>query len=125
MHQDIIELIAEARRELRRASGLPLSTEEQAEENQRREMDEMSTFIFDKFRVRRLAPFKATTVWAGHGAAAEFSTPGKKFLLRKTGHVFRLSAMEGDGEREVAAIEPSDPQFVNKVLVAIGDNSGV
>jgi hypothetical protein len=122
MDPDLRELMEQARRELRRASGLPLSPEEQAEERRLAEMDELNRFIFDTLRIRLMFPLKAKVVWSQGGAAAQLTVDGATFHLRKDKKWCSLFVVEEDKERELIKIENSDPHFADRVLAAISDS---
>jgi len=122
MEPELHELITQARRELRRTAGLPLSPEEQAEERRVAEMDELNRFLFDTLRLRLMFPLKAKVIWSGSGAAGQLTVDGATFHLRKDKIWCWLFGVEEDKERELIRIESSDPHFANRLLVAIGDS---
>jgi hypothetical protein len=121
MSPELRELIQEARRGLRKASGLPMSPEDLAEERRKAEIDELEKFIYTTFRPRLMLPLKAKVVWSGSDAAAQLTVDSATFHLRKNKNDYALLAIEENGQRELTRIEGSDPQFANRVLVAIGD----
>ena len=123
MDADLRELIRDAKRELRKSSGLPLTAEEQAEERRITEMQELENFLFDKLRVRLLLPLKGKFLWTEKGAAAQFMVGDAVFYLRRDRNLYRLYVVENGEERELAQLDSSDPQFANRFLVAIGEAS--
>jgi len=123
MKPDIEALIRDARKELRKASGLPLTPEEQDEEFRSAAITELEKFMFTVFGVKRMMAFGVKFAWIEQGAAAQLNADDKAFRLRKDGKndSYILSIVEIDREREVARIKGSDPHFANRVLVTIGD----
>ena len=121
MKDKLPEIIQEARRALRRASGIALTPEEQFEERRKAEIEVMEMFVFDKFRIQVGFALGASVVWTEDGVAANFSVNEKTFFLRKDKKDYRLTASEISGERELLRLGAADPQFCNKVVVAIGD----
>ena len=123
MKPEIQELIRDARKTLWKASGLPLTPEEQAEEFRSTEIAELENLVFKAFGIKRMFAFSVKVAWTDHGAAAELNADDKAFHLRRDGKSdsYILFIFENDGEREVARIRGSDPHFADWVLVAIGD----
>jgi hypothetical protein len=119
---EIRELIQEAKREIRRASGVPLTEEDQIEERRLNEMKEMNQFIFDVFRIRLMGPLKAIVIWTGTEAATELTVERKVFHIRKKKNCYALFAIEEHGDRLLVEIEASDPLFASRVLVHIGES---
>jgi len=122
MDPELRELMEQARRELKRTSGLPLSPDEKAEERRLAEMDELNKFLFDTLRLRLMFPLKAKVVWSQGGAAGQLTVDGATFHLRKDKKWCSLFVVEEDKERELIKIESSDPHFADRVLVAISDS---
>ena len=120
--QTLQQLIQEARRELRRASGLPWTPQEIEEERRRTEMEAMDMFTFRTFRMRLMDALVSKTVWTEEGAAAEFKAEGRIYRLRKRGSRYVLFAVNDAREIELISLDSSDEQFANRVLVAIGDD---
>lgn len=121
MSQNIRELIREARSEMRRASGLPLTAEEQSEESRRTLMNEMNKFIVESLGFRLMFPLKSDVIWTNKGAAAQLTVEGRIFHIRKDGDQYGLFSIEEHQEQEIVKMEGSDPQFANRVLIAIGE----
>jgi hypothetical protein len=126
MPPDLRDLMGQARRELRRSSGLPLSPEELAEERRLAETEEMNKFLYDTLGLRLMFPLKANAVWTEDGAAGQLIAEGITFHLRKDKkkNWYGLFVVEDDQERELLQLEGSDRQFGNRVLVAISDALG-
>jgi hypothetical protein len=121
MNDKLSELIREARRELRRSSGIPPTPDEQLEERRKAELETMEMFVYEKIGVNGLFELSASTVWTEDGAVAQFTVNEKTFFLRKDKEDYRLTASETLGERELLRLNATDPQFGNIVLAAIGD----
>jgi hypothetical protein len=121
MNEDLQKLITEARRELRRASGISLSPEENEEERRKAEIEEFDRFAYRTFGYRLMLPLKFHVVWNEKGAIGQMSVNGHIFNLRKHGENYHLLLIGEHGERELSQLEGSDPNFANRVLVAIGD----
>lgn len=121
MNDKLPEIIREARRALRRASGVPPTPNEQFEERRKAELEAMEMFVYDKFRIQVGLALGASVVWTEDGVAAKFSVNEKTFFLRKDKKDYRLTASETLGERDLLQLSATDPQFCNRVLVAIGD----
>jgi hypothetical protein len=121
MKDDLRELIQDARRAVRLASGTPLSPDEQAEEHRLKETADMNLFVYEAFRFKVMNALKATVIWTPSGAALEMQADEHLFHLRKDNGTYALLAIEHRGERELLRIDGKDPIFANRVLVAIGD----
>ena len=121
MKDDLRELIQDARRAVRLASGLPLSPDEKAEERRLKETKEMDMFVFHAFKFNVMIALRATVIWTPSGAALEMQADGRGFHLRKNKDAFALFAIDDRGERELLRIDGNDRIFANRVLVAIGD----
>ena len=121
MNQELQDMIREARRNLRRASGISLSSEEQAEEQRTLEIARMEKFIHEALGIRIMFSLTPKVVWTENGATAQFSVGDHNFQLYKDGKSYRLSDTEGDRPCELLNISGSDPNFSNRVLVAVGD----
>ena len=120
MSEELQALIRQARRELRRASGVPLTPEEQAEDRRLVQFREMRTFMHSKMRPPLLGPLRVRAVWTDKSVAGQMTVDGHVFELRKDGSAYVLFAIEG-GDVELARIKGSDPNFSDRVLVAIAD----
>ncbi|HTF71820.1 MAG TPA: hypothetical protein VK638_55050, partial [Edaphobacter sp.] len=83
MRDDVRDLIQEARREVRRASGIPLTSVEQVEERRTVEIEEMNKFIFNAFHIRLMGPLKSKVIWTDKGAAAQLTVDDHSFHVRK------------------------------------------
>jgi hypothetical protein len=121
MNDKLPEIIREARRALRRASGIPPTPDEQFEERRKAELETMERFVYDKFSIQAGFALGASVFWTEDGVAAKFFVHEKTFFLRKDKNEYRLTASETFGERELLRLSATDPQFCNRVLVAIGD----
>lgn len=121
MTEELQELIRVARRKLQRASGIPPTAYEQEEERRQAEIEEMDLFTFSTFELQLRWALDMTTVHRGMNAAAEMTVDGYIFQLRKDGAAFVLFALKDSGEIKLARIDGKDPNFANRVLIAIAD----
>ena len=123
MDAKLKDLINDARKELRRASGVPLSSEEQAEVLRSAAIDKLARFIIPTFGVARLVALKIECLWTERGAVASLSSGDQKFSLRQgaTNNEYMLLVIDADEERELLKIQSKDPLCASRVLVAIGD----
>ncbi len=123
MKDELVELIQDARRTLRLASGIPLNPKEQAEDRRLKETKEMEMFVYEAFRFKVIYALKATVIWTSKGAALEMRADEQVFYLRKDKDAYALFAIDDQGrlERELLRIEGKDAIFASRVLVAIGD----
>ena len=95
MKEELIEVINTARRELRLASGLPLTPEEQAEETRNQEMEELLR-VSVRIRLKLLPLIEESSLWTDKGAAVDFQLEGHVFHLRKQGKgVYGLFEING------------------------------
>jgi hypothetical protein len=117
------ELIRYARKELRKASGLPLTPEEHFEDSRKAALEDMQIFMLRNLGVNLSMLLAGRAEWTDKGPAVILNTGVHVFHLRKkegNGSCF-LFIVGGDGEREIARLEASDPIFSSRVLVAIDD----
>jgi hypothetical protein len=121
MKDDLRELIQDARRAVRLASGVPLNPDEQAEERRLKETKEMNLFAYETFGFKLMDALKSTIIWTAKGATVEMRADEHVFHLRKDKGAYALFAIEDQAERELLRIDGKDPIFANRVLVAIGD----
>jgi hypothetical protein len=120
MTPELRDLMDKARRELRQSSGQPLSPEDQAEERRLAETEEMQKFLMNTLGLRVMFPLRANAIWSQGSAAGQLSADGMTFYLRKGTENWYGLFVEDD-IRALIKIEASDPQFGNRVLVAISD----
>ena len=121
---DLQEMIRVARKELRKASGLPLTPEERDEDLHKAEVEELQKFVLPKLGVGPHMALLGTPAWTSKGAAIILKAEDHIFHLRKAGDrgsSINLFLIEGDGEREIARIEAADRLFASRVLAVIGD----
>ena len=123
MKSELQELIRNARKELRKASGLPLTSEEQNEDLRNTAVAELEKFTLSHLGVQVLIELRGQVIWTKKGPAAILKAENHIFHLRKEGDgdSYALFIIEGDVEREIARIESCDPCFASRVLVAIGE----
>jgi len=117
------DIIGDARRELRKASGLALTPEQQLEERQKAELWAMNKFLANKFDIlQRLELNVTAAITSDQSVAAMFLAEEKHFrLVRNSNKECALSLVDSAGGRELIRLPENDPQFANKILVAIGD----
>jgi hypothetical protein len=123
MKAELQELIRDARKELRKASGLPLTPEEHFEDSRKAALEDMQIFMLRNLGVNLSMLLAGRAEWTDKGPAVILNTGVHVFHLRKkegNGSCF-LFIVGGDGEREIARLEASDPIFSSRVLVAIDD----
>jgi hypothetical protein len=115
------DLIKGARRELRRASGVPLTAEEQAEMRRKTEIEEMEMFLFKSFGFRMMLALPSEVIWTDHGATAQMTVDNRRFRLFKDRDGLYSFCVQGGVQRELLKMPGSDPNFANRILVAIDD----
>jgi hypothetical protein len=121
MH-DLKQMIADARVELREASGLSLTPEGWPEQRHQLAVDELQAFVLRRLDIEVLGRLRMKVGWISGGPAAILKYEGHVFHLRRDGDDdCVLFKTEGQRETEIARIEKSDPHFTARVLVAIGD----
>jgi len=115
--------VRHARKELRKASGQPLTAEEQNEELRNTAVAELHKFMLRHLGVSVLIELMGEATWTEKGPAAVLKAENHIFHLRKEGDgdSYALFIIDGDVEREIARIEAHDPCFANRVLVAIDE----
>jgi len=69
-----------------------------------------------------MSPLKAKAVWTEKGAVGRFTADNHIFHLRRNSDSYTLFAVQETGERELVRLNQADPQFTNRILVAIGDS---
>jgi hypothetical protein len=121
MNAELQELIRDARKDLRKASGLPLTPEEENEDLRKAALDELENFILRQMGVRLTMLLNIRVAWIENGPAVTFDAEGQVFRMRKDNCSYILRVLDGGGEREIARIEGSDPNFTSRVLVAMDD----
>jgi hypothetical protein len=121
MKQDLLDLIEEARRKLRRASGIPLSPEENAEERRTAEIEEFDRSAFSTFGYRLMIPSGFHVIWSDNAAVGQMTVDGRTFNLRRESQNYHLFLSEADGDRELSQLQDSDPNFASRVLVAVAN----
>ena len=68
-----------------------------------------------------MLPLKFNVIWSEKGATGQMKVDDYTFNLHKDRESYRLFLIEEHGERELSQLDGSDPNFANRVLVAIGD----
>jgi hypothetical protein len=123
MSSELSELIRDARKELRQASGAPLTPEEREEDVRKAAVVKLEKFMVSRLGIQRLLPLHGEFIWTEKGPTAILEAEDRIFHLRKDaeGDSYPLFILEGDGEREIARFEAKDPYFASRVLVAIAD----
>jgi len=123
MSTKLQEIISDARRELRRASGLALTPEQELEERQKVEIWAMNKFLVDKFGIhQRLELNLKAAIASDQSVVGMFYAEDKEFrLTRNSNKECTFSLLDSAGDRELVQLAEDDPQFANRILVAIGD----
>ena len=121
MTEELQEMIRVARRKLQMASGIPQTPDEQAEERRLAEIAKMEMFTLLAFGPLRQTAVDMKTVYRGTNAVVEMTVDGNIFQLRKDGAAFVLLTWKDGGDVELTRIDSKDPNFANRVLVAIAD----
>jgi hypothetical protein len=117
------EMIAEARRELRKASGLG-SPEDQELDRRKKAITELWDFLMRRLDVTVLVKLGMNVTWvSGEPVAILKDEADHVFHLRKSADskICLLFIVDGLEKREIARIDAKDPLFSSKALVAIGD----
>lgn len=124
MEQDLQELIRDARKQLRKASGVPLTEEEETEDLRKAALDKLEGFVLRSLGFNLAMLLSVKGVWTEKGPAVTLDAKGRDFHLRKGADngTYLLLIVDSDKEREIARIDASDPIFSSRVLVAI-DNA--
>jgi hypothetical protein len=121
MEEDLKDLIKESRRKLGWASGVPQTAEEQKDVRRKAEIEKLELFLSKVlgFRISLALPFKV--IWTDHGATAQMTLDGHRFHLFKDHDEFYFLSDLAEEERELLRMRGSDPNFADRVLVAIDD----
>jgi hypothetical protein len=85
------------------------------------EIEEMEMFLFESLGFRPMYELMPKVTWTDDGATAQMTLDKRLLHLVKDRDEFSLFGVEGDGERELLKLKGSDPNFGNRILVAIGD----
>jgi len=120
---ELQEMIRDARKELPKASGLPLSPEERNQDLHKAEVDELQKQVLPKLGFRAHMELLGTPAWTSRGAAIILKAEDHMFHLRHASEKgsYSIFLIEGEGEREIARIDGVDRHFASRVLAAIGD----
>jgi hypothetical protein len=121
MKPDLYDLIEKAKRELRQASGLPLTLEEQEDERRRHEREQLTGFMLRTFGVDGTLILCMDVIWHEGSAVIAMTAEGTQFHLRKAKDNFVLFVLREQGEQPVLEVPSKDPNLANLIFVAIGD----
>lgn len=121
MTPKVAELISIARRELRRASGVPLTASEIDQDRREKELSELQIFVYSKFSALASYALNEKLTWHDGQAVVEFTVDERKFRLRPVDNEFQFFAVTDPGEIQLLHLKRDDSQFANRILVAIGD----
>ena len=126
MREDLEELIKDAEKVIRKASGVLLTEDEQSDEAHKAAVDELQKFLLRRLGTAAAFGLMLGVTWSADGPVGRLDTGDNVFHVRKAAESdsYRLFIVEGSAEREVFRIEASDPQFGSRILVAIGDSIG-
>jgi hypothetical protein len=119
MKQRIYKLIEEAKRELRVASGIPLTQEELAAD-----IADKAKTAFEDATARDLGleirlELYPEICWDGKAALAKFTVDETPFELRLIDGRYFLTRV--DREDRVPPLDPKDPLFRSRFLTSLGD----
>jgi hypothetical protein len=115
MDQALTDLIADAKRELRKRSGESTSDDQEAE-RRLAAIEAVEDWMFKTFRPHVLLALGAEVVWTGTEPLLQFTVDEQVFTLPKDGESYRLVQ---DG-KTLTTIQADDQDFVSRVLVAVG-----
>jgi hypothetical protein len=121
MKPELHDLIKKARRELREALGLPLTAEEQEDERRRHEQEQLRDFMLRTFRLDGAIQLSMDVVWHGGSAVIAMTADDTQFHLRKAEDKYVLFVLREEGEQPLVEVPSKDPNFANRIFVAIGD----
>ena len=94
---DLQELIRDARKELRKSSGLPLSAEEQNEDARKAALKDLRLFVVSRLGVQAPDSLCGRVAWTDNGPALIMQASGCVFHLRKADDselIYRLAEFE-------------------------------
>lgn len=121
MEPELHDLIQKAKRELRQASGLTLTAEEQEDERRRHEVQQLMHFMVRTFGVDGTVLLRMDVVWHDGSAVIAMTADDTQFQLRKAEDKYVLFVVEGKTEQPLVEVPSKDPNLANSVFVAIGD----
>jgi hypothetical protein len=120
MDQKLTDGIAGAKRELRKRSGESTSDDQEAEREaaaiDAAAIDSVEDWMFRKFEAHVLLALGAEVIWTGTEPLIQFTVDGHIFNLLKDGETYPLIH---DG-KTLTTIPADDPEFANRVIVAVG-----
>jgi hypothetical protein len=120
MKEDLERLIREAQREVRLASGVPLSPEELESERREREVKALETALRRDLEYEIMLNLFPKVQWDGKEPYATFAIDGVAFEIRKDQQGnYKLTV--GDDGQELADIRAKDPLLRARFLAALGD----
>jgi hypothetical protein len=115
--KDLTEEIAQARRNLRVAAGESIAEEEQESLRREQAIKAQEGFLLRTIGLTRILLLMTHTVWLNDRPVTTWTVEGITFHLRRVGDSYVLSV----GERNLLLLTPKDPNFGDRVFVAIGD----
>jgi hypothetical protein len=121
MEPELYELIRKAKRELRQASGVPLTPQENEEERRRKERDELVRFMCKTFGVDGAVSLRMNVISHDGHAVIAMTAEDTQFHLRKAEHNFVLFVLREKEEHPLIEIPLKDPHLANRVIVAVGN----
>ena len=81
----------------------------------------LEKFRYDTLRIAIMIPLRAKVTSHEGKVIAEFVVDESKFHLHPEGQEFQLFVVREKQEKNLIRLERNDPQFTNRLLVAIGD----
>jgi hypothetical protein len=120
MKEDLERLIREAQREVRLASGVPLSPEEAEAERRDREVNALQTAMLRELELGIMLNLFPKMQWDGNEAYATFTIDGTGFEVRRD-QQGNYKVRSSDDGQELADIPAKDPLLRSRFLAALGD----
>jgi hypothetical protein len=121
MNPDLHDLIEKAKRELRLASGIPWTAEEQEDERRRHEMQQLTDFMVRTFGVDGAVLLRMDVVWHDGRGVIAMIADDTQFHLRKAEDKYVLFVFREETEQPLVEVPSKDPNLANRIFVAIGD----
>jgi hypothetical protein len=123
MKEDLERLIRDAQRQMRLASGVPLSPGELEAERRDREVKALETSLLRDLEYGIMLNLFPKVQWAGNQAIATFMIDEVLFKLWKD-QQGRYKLTAGDDAQELLDTPANDPLLRPRFLAALGDQLG-
>ena len=99
MEAELQERIRDARKELRKASGIPLTPEEEKADQRKAALDKLEGFILRQLGVSLTMLLNVKVVWTEKGPAVTLDAEGHAFQMRNDNGSYILLVLDSGGER--------------------------